>query len=171
MKFVNDLLKRRTAAHKDLIIIILIAVVVLLLAVIFDLFDRFVFWYVQQEEPEELEEIIVVILVLSFAFAIFSWRRWRDLMLESKKRKETEELLREERDMLQKALAEIKTLRGIVPICSSCKKIRNDKGYWQQVEVYVSANSEAEFSHGICPDCITRLYPEFEEDEATETEV
>jgi hypothetical protein len=171
MKFVNDLLKNRTHACNDLIIIIIISVAVLAVAVIFDLFDRFVYWYIKYEEPEELEEIIVVFLVLSFAFAIFSWRRWRDLIIESNKRREAEELLLKERDMLQKALDEIKTLRGIVPICSICKKIRNDKGYWQQVEVYVSANSEAEFSHGICPDCITILYPGFEADDATETEV
>jgi hypothetical protein len=171
MKFVNDLLKNRTHASKDLIIIIVISVVVLSLAVSFDLFDRFVYWYIKYEEPEELEEIIVVILVLSFAFAIFSWRRWRDLIIESNKRMETEALLLKERDRLQKALDEIKTLRGIVPICSSCKRIRNDKGYWQQVEVYVSANSEAEFSHGICPDCIKKIYHEFEDDEATETKI
>jgi hypothetical protein len=171
MKSLNDLLKIRTHASKDLIIIIIISVVVLSLAVSFDLFDRFVYWYIKYEEPEELEEFIVVVLVLSFAFAIFSWRRWRDLIIESNKRMETEELLLKERDMLQKALDEIKTLRGIVPICSSCKKIRNDKGYWQQVEVYVSANSEAEFSHGICPDCMKRLYHGFEVDEATETKV
>lgn len=167
----KDLLKCRTHACKDLIIIFIVSAVVLSLAVIFDLFDRFVYWYIQYEEPQELEEIIVVFLVLSFAFAVFSWRRWRDLMLEIKKRKETEELLVKERDRLEKALAEIRTLRGIVPICSSCKKIRNDKGYWQQVEVYVSDNSEAEFSHGICPDCMTRLYREFDDDETAETEV
>jgi len=54
---------------------------------------------------------------------------------------------------LQKALTEIKTLRGIVPICSYCKKIRDDKGYWNQVEQYVSDHTEAQFSHGICPAC------------------
>jgi len=62
---------------------------------------------------------------------------------------------------LQRALAEIKTLRGIVPICASCKKIRDDAGFWQQVEVYVRDHSEAEFSHGICPECMKKLYPEF----------
>ncbi|MBM4164654.1 MAG: response regulator transcription factor [Lentisphaerae bacterium] len=61
---------------------------------------------------------------------------------------------------LQRALAEIKTLRGIVPICASCKKIRDDTGFWQQVEVYVRNHSEAKFSHGICPECIKKLYPE-----------
>jgi PAS domain S-box-containing protein len=59
---------------------------------------------------------------------------------------------------LQKAFDQIKTLRGIVPICSGCKKIRDDKGYWSQVEVYVSEHTEAEFSHGLCPECLKRLY-------------
>ncbi len=60
---------------------------------------------------------------------------------------------------------EIKTLRGIVPICASCKKVRTDKGYWESVEAYVSAHSYAEFSHGLCPECLTRLYPEHLEPE------
>ena len=60
---------------------------------------------------------------------------------------------------LQTALEHVKTLRGIVPICAHCKKIRDDQGYWSQVEVYVRDHSEAEFSHGICPECIKRFYP------------
>jgi len=59
---------------------------------------------------------------------------------------------------LTEALANVKTLRGLIPICASCKKIRDDKGYWSQVEVYVRDRSEAEFSHGICPDCMKKLY-------------
>ena len=62
---------------------------------------------------------------------------------------------------LQQALAEVKTLRGIVPICSFCKKIRDDKGYWNQVEVYVKAHTHADFSHSFCPDCAKKHYPEF----------
>ncbi|MGC8660094.1 MAG: PAS domain-containing protein [Desulfomonilaceae bacterium] len=62
---------------------------------------------------------------------------------------------------LQKALSEVKKLSGFLPICSSCKKIRDDKGYWQQVENYISDHSEALFSHGICPDCMRALYPEY----------
>lgn len=61
---------------------------------------------------------------------------------------------------LQDALAHIKTLRGIVPICSQCKRIRDDEGYWEQLDIYVRDHSEAEFTHGICPDCIRTLYPE-----------
>jgi AmiR/NasT family two-component response regulator len=66
---------------------------------------------------------------------------------------------------LRKALDEVKVLRGILPICMSCKKIRDDEGYWQEVAVYVRDHSEAEFSHGLCPDCAKKLYPEFYRDE------
>ncbi len=62
---------------------------------------------------------------------------------------------------LKDALEEIKTLRGIIPICSGCKKIRDDKGFWQQVEVYIREHSDAEFSHSLCPDCMKKYYPEF----------
>jgi phosphoserine phosphatase RsbU/P len=64
---------------------------------------------------------------------------------------------------LRQALDQIKTLRGILPICASCKKIRDDQGYWNQVEVYVREHTEAEFSHGICPECVRKLYPEWAE--------
>lgn len=60
---------------------------------------------------------------------------------------------------LRKALADIKTLSGMLPICSSCKKIRDDKGYWNQIETYIRQHSEAEFSHSLCPDCAKQLYP------------
>jgi PAS domain-containing protein len=62
-------------------------------------------------------------------------------------------------DELRKTLDEVKTLRGFIPICASCKKIRDDEGYWTQVETYISEHSNAEFSHGICPECMGRLYP------------
>jgi phosphoserine phosphatase RsbU/P len=71
---------------------------------------------------------------------------------------------------LRRALDQIKTLRGIVPICASCKKIRDDRGYWNQVEVYVSDHTEAEFSHGICPECAKKLYPELYTDDDDEVE-
>lgn len=61
---------------------------------------------------------------------------------------------------LQTALEEIKTLRGLVPICSSCKKMRDDEGYWSQLEVYIQKHTEAELTHGICPECMKTLYPE-----------
>ncbi len=64
---------------------------------------------------------------------------------------------------LQKALSEIKTLRGILPICSSCKKIRDDEGSWEQIESYIRDHSEAEFSHGLCPECANRMREELKQ--------
>ncbi len=67
-----------------------------------------------------------------------------------------EELVRD----LQSALSKVKQLSGLLPICAACKKIRNDQGYWQQIEAYIHEHSDAEFSHSICPECFKRLYPE-----------
>jgi len=64
-------------------------------------------------------------------------------------------------DQLQEAAEKIKTLKRLVPICSSCKNIRDDKGYWQQVEEYIRIHSGIQFSHGICPTCIKKLYPNY----------
>ena len=61
---------------------------------------------------------------------------------------------------LQKRLDEIKTLRGMIPICVSCKKIRDDHGFWEGIEIYISSVTEAQFSHGLCPECVTGLYPD-----------
>ncbi|NTW49328.1 MAG: hypothetical protein HGB19_06310 [Chlorobiales bacterium] len=62
---------------------------------------------------------------------------------------------------LEVALANVKQLSGMLPICASCKKIRNDDGYWEQIEAYIHDHSDIEFSHGICPECAKRLYPDF----------
>jgi PAS domain-containing protein len=64
---------------------------------------------------------------------------------------------------LQSALARVKLLSGLLPICANCKSIRNDEGYWKQIESYISSHSEATFSHGICPECLNKLYPELEQ--------
>ena len=61
-------------------------------------------------------------------------------------------------------LGQVRTLSGMLPICANCKKIRDDKGYWQQIESYIADHSEAEFSHGLCPECVKSLYPDFADD-------
>ena len=75
-------------------------------------------------------------------------------------------MAQEQRDKLiaelQKALSEVKTLRSFLPICANCKNIRNDKGYWEKIETYIHDHSDAEFSHGICPECAKKLYPDID---------
>ena len=71
------------------------------------------------------------------------------------------EALRLRNKELQAALDQIKTLKGLLPICAQCKKIRDDEGYWHEVEVYIREHSDADFSHGICPSCLRILYPDF----------
>jgi PAS domain S-box-containing protein len=61
---------------------------------------------------------------------------------------------------LQEALENVKTLSGLLPICANCKKIRDDKGYWNQIEIYLQKHSDAQFTHGLCPECVRKLYPE-----------
>ena len=90
---------------------------------------------------------------------------WLLVMRDISKRREMEEKQKKLIADLQAAYNKVKTLSGLLPICANCKKIRDDKGYWHTVEVYVRDHSNAEFSHGICPDCLTELYPEFRDEE------
>lgn len=76
----------------------------------------------------------------------------------------TETSLRTSVADLQRALADVRTLSGLLPICAHCKKVRDDAGYWTQIEVFVRDRSEAEFSHGICPDCLRKHFPDLIED-------
>ncbi len=96
----------------------------------------------------------------------------RDLIktLDEKVEERTKELEKKNRQLeianleLYKSLEKVKLLSGLLPICASCKKIRDDQGYWLQVEEYISDHSEAIFSHGLCPDCLKKLYPDFYEE-------
>ena len=71
-------------------------------------------------------------------------------------------LVEKRTEELRNALAEVKQLSGLLPICAHCKKVRDDQGYWKQIEHYISKHSEAKFSHGICPDCLKKYYPELD---------
>jgi len=90
------------------------------------------------------------------------------VMVDITERRQAEIELKKSIQELRIALSEIKTLRGIVPICANCKNIRDDTGYWGQVEAYVSKYTEAQFSHSICPECIPKLYPNLGIDEDTD---
>jgi len=82
----------------------------------------------------------------------------RDVSERKRQEAERERLIQE----LQAAMAEVKTLSGLLPICAQCKKIRDDGGYWNQIEKFIGERSHAKFTHGICPDCMNHLYPDLQ---------
>ena len=103
-------------------------------------------------DPDELWMRIIIVTVVLLAGIISQHM--------ANKITKAYEREREITDKLEASIKEIKLLRGILPICASCKKIRDDKGYWNQLEAYIAKHSEAQFSHSICPECAKKLYPE-----------
>lgn len=117
------------------------------------------------ENSKRLQYYMVFLITITSIFSLFLGymliKIIHSLNKEIVKRLQSEEEIRDEKNKLKDALEEVKTLSGFLPICASCKKIRDDKGYWNRIESYISKHSEAEFSHSICPECTKTLYPEF----------
>ena len=86
---------------------------------------------------------------------------WTGILYDISERKKREQEMQELIDILDSAVDEIHTLRGIVPICGNCKKVREDEGYWESVDAYISKHTHARFTHSICPDCAASHYSEF----------
>ncbi len=148
---------KRFTVEAELFIISILTIAIYILASRFDLMER-IYDYAYKLEEYQFDEFITVVIFWVFALAIFSFRRWREVVL-------SEQKLARYNKVLESALTDIKQLKGMIPICASCKKIRDDDGYWHQVEVYIQAHSEADFSHGVCPDCVNALYPELLKEE------
>ena len=102
--------------------------------------------------------LIFALLLAAAVYSRYRIQKWAD--------KQREEHI----EKLQSALDEVKKLSGLLPMCANCKKIKNDKGYWEQVEDYISDHSEADFSHGFCPKCANELFPEYYGDKKSPAE-
>ena len=117
--------------------------------------------------PYMLQYKVRFVVTYSAVFSISFWfaynRNRFDKNLEEKQSLLEEEIQhrRETEKELRAALEEVNTLSGFLPICSSCKKIRDDSGYWSQIEHYIQHHSDAVFSHSLCPDCAKKLYPDY----------
>lgn len=131
-------------------------------------------WYLLVEKMEDqavssifdtlILNLVVCVLITGVvigltAFTIHSYQKTTQQQ-QTEIEKQHQELF-EKNAHLEKALSEVKTLSGLLPICASCKKIRDDKGHWENLEWYIKERSEADFTHGICPDCVKELYPDF----------
>lgn len=102
---------------------------------------------------------ITIALILIEIFYRYAAKLHRTLENEIAQRITAQEERERYIGQLEKALDDVKVLSGLLPICAYCKKIRDDKGYWQQIEEYISTHSDADFSHSICPDCIKKHFP------------
>ncbi|MBC8276666.1 MAG: tetratricopeptide repeat protein [FCB group bacterium] len=112
----------------------------------------------EQRTTQRNASIISFFAMLAAAVILYRSNRYKNRL--NKVLDEKNKNLSRLNNELDTALKEVKSLSGLLPMCANCKKIRDDQGYWQQVEEYISAHSEADFSHGICPECIRILYPE-----------
>jgi len=133
---------------------IVIGFALIFLGMVIDITDNFEslnrFIVIGDTECQAFLEKVVGYLLGFLFLAIGIWK-WLPKIIEQDK---------QTKKQLNKAIEEVKILSGLLPICASCKKIRDDKGYWNQIEAYISKYSEAEFSHGICPECAKKLYPD-----------
>ncbi len=155
MKSENDEIpqrKKRPRFFSEALMILGSGVGLFIISARFDLLEKIV-EFSKLHENWQIDELITVSIYFMFALLVISLREWREIAVADRElKKQTEEL--------QRALGEIRQLKGIIPICSSCKKIRDDRGFWHQVESYLQSHSDAAFSHGICPDCVKKLYPD-----------
>jgi hypothetical protein len=127
----------------------------------------FVLWdhFFNSRDPVSQKVVSHLVLVMGTLFSAaagllaFSLENHRSL-LESEVERRTAQLKKRNRT-LERALEEIRVLRGFIPICVSCKKIRNDEGFWEQIEEYLQKHTEAVFSHGMCRECMHTHYPEY----------
>ena len=128
----------------------------------------------EQAQARQREHGIFVVFIIAFilaftsGFAVSYWtgrvlgRLYRQLEVQLRRNEIISGELQARNDELEQALAEVKTLSGLLPICSYCKQIRDDQGYWSQMEAYIGARSEAQFSHSICPECAKEHFPDMD---------
>ena len=147
----------KTPTSRDLVVVVLWCLLTFGLSLWVDPFTHFVAW-IYRHDNWKLDEVFTCAIALTVAMVVYSWRRWNELQREIRERDRIETRNRELNSHLASAITEVRTLRGILRICESCKRIRDSSGYWISLEVYVQSMSDARFFEGLCPDCARKLY-------------
>ena len=157
--------KREDDPEKNKILrqLLFIIVIMLIGMTIYEALKQFIFPNITIWQSHTVTIIFSTVCASVASFSIF--RKLNVLNNELASQNIESELLKKDLEktvgILEAKISEIKTLTGLLPICSSCKKIRDDKGCWSKIESYIQEHSEVDFSHGICPECAKKLYPEF----------
>jgi len=148
---------RRSRAYRDIFVILAGSVVVFAVSAAFDIFNAVIRW-IYRHDTWQLDEVFTVGIYLAIAMALYSWRRYRDLVDQRKRREEAEAEKARLVPALESANADVSALKKLIPICSSCRRLRDDRGYWNQVEEYLEIHLYARMDTGICPECARKLY-------------
>jgi hypothetical protein len=150
---------KKPRAFKDLVIVVALGLIVFAISAAFDIFNKIIS-LVYRHDTWQLDELFTVAVYLVFAIAIYARRRHNELVVQVRRREQAEAEKARLVPELESALADVATLRKLLPICSSCKKVRDDRGSWNEVEVYIESHFLARLDDGICPDCARKLYGE-----------
>jgi hypothetical protein len=142
----------RPRAVKDLVVIIVLSFVVFALSAAFDLLNKIIAW-IYQHDTWQLDELFTVVLYLVVALSVYAFRRHREFVVETGRRQIAESEKAQLIPELQRARGDVATLRKILPICPSCKRIRDTKGDWYQMETYMEIHLQARLNNGLCPGC------------------
>jgi hypothetical protein len=153
----GEMMSKKPQSHRDLVVIAFLSILIFAVSATFDLFNKLITW-VYRHDTWQLDELFTVFVFLMIAFAIYAWRRHKELLSQIERREKAEAERAELVPQLESARADISTLKKLLPLCASCKKVRDDTGYWSQVEVYIEAHFHTKFDEWICPECARKLY-------------
>ena len=160
------MLSRNSRSFRDLVALVVLVLLTLAACLWFDPFSRAVAW-VYRHDNWKLDELFTLSISMTFGLAWYSWRRWDELVEEKRERTKAEEETQALTRRLYEALAELRTLHGLLRICESCKRVRDETGYWIPLEAYIESNSKARFFQGTCPDCARKVYQSRDLDESS----
>jgi hypothetical protein len=148
---------RYSGARRDFLVIAAGAVAVFAVSSAFDLFDKVIGW-IYRHDTWQLDELFTVAIYLVFAMGAYGWRRHYELQEQVLRRERAEAEKARLLPELESARADVAVLEKLIPVCSSCKRVRDDQGYWNRVEEYMKTSYHARFDTGMCPECARRIY-------------
>ena len=156
MGIITQYFRQKSRSFKDLAVIAILLLIVFSFSAAFDVFNT-VIGFVYRHDNWQLDELFMVAIYLVFAIAIYSWRRHKELVIQTRMREKAEAEKARLVPQLENALAEVSSLMRLLPICSSCKKIRSKRGDWYEVEVFIQNQFHTRFDAGTCPSCARKL--------------
>lgn len=151
------LLQLKNKASNDLLVIALLAILLFAVSVWFDISDLILRW-IFQHDTWEFHELFTVAPFLIVAFAVYAWRRNRELTEQIRRREKAEAEKAILVPELENALADVSRLKKLLPTCSRCRKIRDSSGYWLHIDQYLEVYLQTRLDGGLCPDCAREIY-------------